>query len=354
MNSVNTRLLAVLSVFISSAIIILACADGDDYPNNRINQDVFIPAKYRILGFSYNAYNWNYNDDISTAINQENISDWYAYLNQSISEETLFKVVYSDSLKDIEQALNGIKSTEKHYTRQFAFYNYLKLAKRSETYANAYYDWWSENPRPNQERDAYALNKEIESAFLQANDDFMKGKYWFQWVRNLYFQKKYNESIALYDKYAAKFNGLTAWRALGYKAASIYKQGRFSESNRMYAQQLVSRPGAIHSVHFSYHPLEMDAFLELVNGVKSVQEKVALWMLQGTYTDEVASSEAIYALDPNSEYLELLLGRLLSIADNGNEFPRELDIPRAIRLYERIILEGKRKEVNKIKTGLAY
>lgn len=354
MNSVNTRLLAVLSALITSAIIILACAGGDDYVNTRINQDVFIPSKFRVLGFSYNSYNWNFQEDLSAVINQENISDWKAYLNQSISEEMLYQAVYVDSIKDIELAMSNLKSTEKHYTRQYAFYNYLKLAKKSESYANTYFDWWSENPRPYQERDARALNKEIESAFLQANDDFMKGKYWFQWVRNLYFQKKYSESIALYDKYATKFNGLTAWRALGYKAACIYKQGRFSESNRIYAQQLVSRPGAIHSIHFSYHPLEMDAFLELVNTTDDVQEKVALWMLQGTYTDEVASSEAIYALDPNSEYLELLLGRILSITDNGNEFPRELDIPRAIRVYERIVLEGKRNELNKIKTGLAY
>lgn len=341
-------------MLITSGIIFLACADGDDFVNNRINQDVFIPKKYSVLGFSYNSYNWSYDEDLSAAITKENVSDWHKYLNKSLSEETIYQVVYGDSLRDIEKRVMSLKSTEKNYTRLYGFYKYLILAKKSESYANAYYDWWSENPRPYQERDARALNNEIESAFNNSMDDFMKAKYWFQWVRNLYFQKRYTEAISLYDKYANKFEGLSAWRALGYKAASIYKQGRFEESNRIYAQQLVSRPGALHSIHFSYHPLELDAFLETIKATNETQEKVALWMLQGTYSDEVSSTEAIYDLDPNSDYLELLLGRILAIADNGNEFPRVMDIPRAIRIYERIVLEGKRSELNKIKAGLAY
>lgn len=351
---------------LSSAItvlIVLACSGGEeDLYYSKVTQEVYVPSKYKLIGYSLNLYNdsWDdvYNPEYDlTAINT---SDWEKYLQNSMSREEIEKCLFTYTTLEIDSVKKILSKSEKNYSQKREFLSYVRVAKDAEVYGNTYYDWWEET-RPDYSKDALNLFPIIERYYqMSSGNAFMAERWWFQMVKNLYFQKDFERAIGYFNEYESQFEKNTLYyRVLGYKAGSYYRLGDYANANALYAKMLTANHAFLQTVHFSFHPMEETDFAKTIELCETTEEKCTAWMLLGTYHDAVRASEEIYKLNPIHEYLDLLMGRTLMIAENKDlewydEPPRTIQTQAAIDLYSQMIIENKYAKKSKLQSALGY
>ena len=96
----------------------------------------------------------------------------------------------------------GRKKTDKKTT---AFLTYLSLAKKAEVFAvnNLEYEWDYDSKKKNPYYNATPLNTKLTQAFTQAQDPFLKQRYWFQLERSYFFNDS-AKAIPFFKIFGAK------------------------------------------------------------------------------------------------------------------------------------------------------
>jgi hypothetical protein len=341
----------------------MACAGGEeDLYSSKVTQEVYVPSKYKLIGYSLNLYNnyWYDEYDPTFDLVAINTADWEKYLEGGYSKEEIEKCLFTYSAHQIDSLKKILSKNEKSYLQKQNFLGYVRVAKDAEVYGNTYYNWWDES-RPDHSKEAVSLFPIIERNFqMSSGNAFMQERWWFQMVKNLYFQKDYERAIGFFNEYQSQFPKNTMYyRVLGYKAGAYYKLRDYATANSIYAKMLTADHAFLQTVHFSFHPMEESDFLKTIELCESIDEKCTAWMLLGTYHDAVRASEEIYKLNPNHEYLDLLMGRTLMIADNKDlewyeEPPRSIEILKAINLYSMMLKDNKYAKKAKLQSALGY
>jgi tetratricopeptide (TPR) repeat protein len=261
-----------------ATIIVLACAGGDeDLYSSKVTQEAYVPSKYKLIGYSLNLYNDSWDDvyypeyDL-TAINT---SDWEKYLQNSMSKEEIEKCLFTYTAPEIDSLKKILSKSENNYDQKRDFLAYVRVAKDAEVYGNTYYDWWVET-RPDYSKDAINLFPIIERNYQMASGNaFMAERWWFQMVKNLYFQKDYERAIGYFNEYESQFQKNTLYyRVLGYKAGSYYKLGNYALANALYAKMLTANHAFLQTAHFSFHPMEEADFLATIDLCETPKKNV--------------------------------------------------------------------------------
>jgi hypothetical protein len=113
-------------------------------------------------------------------------------------------------------------------------------------------------------------------------------------------------------------------------AAGAYaRQKKFGKADYLYSVVFDRFAPLKGSSYKSFHPMEDADWKETLALAKTPREKEALWQLLGIYADSGAAIDSIYAMNPSSQLLPLLLMREVNTAEQswtGNQlltrFPR--------------------------------
>lgn len=266
--------------------------------------------------------------------------EWQSYFGKKIDKENLKVLLFNASyggLDSITRYMKGelsvaplnlpdLKKSQLNNRQIENFLSYLLLAKSCEDFTvnEAGYSW--EEKVTVKVPDAQ-LETKLLKAFKGSKDQFIKERLWFQMVRYAYFQALpktdtsathfTSEVVTVFNKYEASFpKNMIYYRALGYVAGYYYKQKNYAQANYLYSlcynfSQEMKIPS-----NWSFHPQEEQDWEKSLSLAKNVEEKITLWQMLGIRADESRAISKIYALNPKSEKIELLLSRLINILES--------------------------------------
>ena len=345
MKKISKKFLLVFSISILSAAgIVWACGGGDfdDSYYSNFTPEAFVAKEYTPFFYTssttYYGYEYN-NENSNTRYNDIVLKEWDDYLGQSLKKEELntllFKLsyggvdsvynYYTGKLKVLAPKLPDLKSAKLKKQQVTTFFNYLLLAKQCETFAVTYRNYWEDKPAVTTPETA--LGAALIKSFDQTKDLFIKQRLWFQLVRYSYFEEldavakgktPNNDLVTFFDKYSTLFpKNSIYYRALGYVAGHYYKQGDFANANYLYSLCYDFSSEMMIPSKWSFRPQNEADWEKSLALAKTTAEKITLWQMMGISSDESRAIEKIYALDPKSGKLDILLSRLI----NKNEGP---------------------------------
>ncbi|MBB5637180.1 hypothetical protein HDE68_003093 [Pedobacter cryoconitis] len=345
---ISKKFLLIFSVCsLAIAGIVVACGDGgyyDDYELSSFAPEAFVNSNYSPFFFTssttyYNGYNL---DDSNTHYSQLVVNEWASWFDGQIDTTSLKALIITAGVGNIDSAsryykgklnvlpvgLPDLKNSKADRRKVSAFFDYLILAKECESYAVGPGDYWSYEKTPVKEV-PQALENTLLKAVDAAKDPFIKQRLWFQMVRYYYFKQRQHAAgpvktdvplPAYFAKEEASFpKNMMYYRTLGYLAGYYYQKGEYAQANYLYSlcynysfeMKIPSR--------WSFHPQNEKDWTATLNLAKDGAEKITLWHMLGTSRDEARAIKEIYAIDPKSEKLDLLLSRLVNEREMGGQ-----------------------------------
>lgn len=308
------------------------CWGGDEWMNYRLfHPEVVDLEEYKPFFFSFDRL-YDYTWDEPAYKYRDNITEWRNYFGGTIPKEDIDSLLYSYSLKDIQQFWMWVKDdtrprAEKILQNKMANYlhehraenicmiatDYLMYAKRCEPHANWNSDPWSETPYTQDEKAMKDLILEGEKRCTSLADPFIKVRYGFQAVRLAHYMKDFSKCITLYDKLVEpiKTESIIKYWALGQKGGALKGNGKSAEANYIFAKVFDKCASKRVNMYLSYQ-FNTDAdWTSCMNLCKTPREKTTMFLMRAINPDSKTTEELenIYQLDPQSEYLTLLLTR---------------------------------------------
>ena len=335
-----------ISVITLVAGIILACADIDmpDYPNSLFAPEVIQNDKYAPFFRSfYPLYQGSYKEDDSylTDFNNINITEWQGYFQNHVRDQDLRYILYKARLGEIDTLIFSIKkpgypinnilksnSVLKVSDTRSAldFLYYMGFAKRCEKYSTYLSAWSDEGLSQDKEdprKDKLGITTLEDGGIKQITNtksDFVRQRYAFQVLRLYFMGRDYDKVIQFYTAQKSTIE-LTAnsikYRCIGYLAGAYCKEKQYSTANYLYSQYYDQYDSLKVTAYFSFKPQEEKDWQQTLAMAKNTREKTVLWHMLGMYYDPFRALKEIYALDPKSDLLDLMLTRSVNIEEEG-------------------------------------
>lgn len=313
-----------LSYFAIVLIISAACAGGDFYyqSTTNIQSSAFVPNGFGPLAYYEDSrFAWDENQFIEyPSFNQSIVEDWENYLGNELLTDSLSKLILEDSLQAVIEFQKSLGENKLSKNPRFSeFLNYLKLAKKAESYStnNSTY-WWREAQKTDSL--SQALSAELVEYWQACEDDFIKSRMEFQLIRNSYFSGNYIRGIDIYNRYVTKRpEDLMSLRSKSYAAGCNYKMGRFAIANAMYADIMAADKRFTQSMTYSFRPQEELDFIQTLNKCSSNESRICAWVMLAQYTGDAARAmREIRKLDANHASIDLLMSRQLAQYESLN------------------------------------
>lgn len=326
------RLLLLISALGAVTYTILACAGGDwsGQEASTFTPDIIGQPRYRPFFRTLETPFYDGYDDFGKdSLQLENCRNWSGYLQSGLSSRQLYFWMYEASIGKVDSMIFFLKgkplvlsdtltqyslSNIKSVSKATSFLYFLGYAKRNELLLpEQQYDWEEKKKAVSPEECVKQIKGGL-GFFDRAKDPFLKERYAFQLLRLYYLAGDYASALAFYDDKLKLFrseNNLK-WRALGYKAAALYKLKRYSESNILYSRIFDRFDAYRRTAMTSFHPQSGPEWQQTLALAANTHEKEVLWQMLGYYTDDVTAMKEIVKLNPKSELLDLLLVRAVN------------------------------------------
>jgi hypothetical protein len=291
--------------------IVLACAgdNGPEYGTSNFTPEVFVDSAYSPFFYSWQFYyGINYDETHITRFNITNVREWGAWLGKPAMTPILDYLLNYAGIASVDSALSRPLADKKTQ----AFLDYLKLAKRCEVFALTPIEHWEKDTtKKNKNFNVTTLNRQLQEKLTAASDVFLQERYWFQLVRSDFFNESPQNVIRTFDSYSQKFPAnILYYRSLAYKAGAYYKLKDYAKANYYYSLVYAGCNELKTVAHYSFHPQEQKDWLETLALCRNKEEKATLWQMLGViYSDPQRAIKEIYALNPASDKLDLLLAR---------------------------------------------
>lgn len=328
--------------------MIWACAGGDrdEFTFSSFAPEGFVDSSYTPFCFSeYAYYSRDYDNSHSSRFNETIVKEWSDYLGDKYSKKEIQYLLIDaskglvDSIQNLPQsslpvAVASMQIVQaKNNTKVASFFTFLSYAKANESYAASSADYWNyDDDKPKKvtfTKEQNEVLKHMELAFQKTNDIFLKQRYFFQILRAQFFVANYQYCIDFHEKNKALFPSIIlAARCLSYVAGCYYKQKNYAQANYLYSKIYDVSDDFKTVAHFSFHPQNESDWKQTLALCKSKDEQITLWQLIGIYFDEQRAIKEIYALDPKSEKLDLLLSRLVNLEERrvNNEYYYDINL----------------------------
>lgn len=340
--------------------IVLACAGdwGPEYGTSSFTPEVIVRDSTYSPFFYSNEYYYGigHDDNHDHRFNETNLHEWSAWLGKDFPVKDVRFLLEKAPQATLDSAVNWATSAAaptpaalrgRLYTDQRGngklrdFVAYLQLARTAEGFAlnNASGSWdYERTKKKTVTTDAMPFDQRL---FRRVNmaDTFLQKRYWFQRVRNFFFNGAPRQAIDLFTQQEKQFtHDEIYYRTMAYAAGAWYKLKRFSQANYYYSLVYAACPALRTVAHYSFHPQEQTDWQATLALCTNTGEKATCWQMLGIfYGDESRSIEEIYKLDPRSTQLDLLLVRAVNIAEQGRD---SAHLP-LLKLVTRIAKEGK-------------
>ncbi|OQP65956.1 hypothetical protein A3860_15310 [Niastella vici] len=329
-------LTTLISSFTVGTGIILACAGGDwddEYGTSNFAPEAFVDSSYR--PFFYSGYNFyygiGYDMQHDSRFNGSNVDDWSLYLGKeapATEVEFLLKTASASSIdsanrflagkvKTLPAALQAFRLFKNASKQTTAFINYLSLAKACEDFATNNFEYaWDYDSKKSKTLtvNTKQVNEVLGKEYNQTKDPFLKQRYWFQLVRSYFYNEPPQTAIDFFERNQQSFpKNELYYRTIAYTAGAYYKLKNYSKANYYYSK-VYDGCNALKTVaHYSFHPQEENDWKATLALCANNEEKITLWQMLGVfYSDETRAMKEIYALNPRSEKLNLLLTRAIN------------------------------------------
>jgi hypothetical protein len=328
--------ITLISVPVVGTGIILACAGSDDlneYGSSSYTPEAFVDSSYRPFFYSmWYYYGVGFDEAHDTRFNATNINEWSAYLNNSVPRTELEYLLtipeataidsmagwFTGKVKSLPRSVQSYQLfSNKKNNKIVAFINYLQLAKKCEAFAvnNLQYAWDYESKKnKTQNINISQINTALLQGFNNTKDAFLKERYWFQLERSYFFNDSPQTAIDLFQNNEKQFPKNTMYyRTMAYAAGAHWKLKNYSKANYYYSKVYDGCTELKTVAHYSFSPQEEADWKAALALCANNDEKATLWQMLGTFhADEKRSIQEIYALNPRSEKLDLLLARAIN------------------------------------------
>jgi hypothetical protein len=272
-------------------------------------------------------YEW---DDSTTSLDLLNACEWSEYLKGKLTKEDVRQIFgldieYADSVLNASTILPGgylsqhemealRKKVQGMNQKQEA--EYFLFSKKIEKLMFFRSDWDYKEKRLDT---AFYISyiDAGQKAIKKSRTEFLRKRYAFQVQRLLFYLNRYDEAIAWYKSNfeQKKFDNSIAYRSLAFYAGSLYHKKIYAEANYLFSLIFDRFPQMRIEAFASFHPWEDADWNSTLALAKSTREKEVLWQLFGIYADPLKGMEEIYALNPKSELLDLLMTRAINITE---------------------------------------
>jgi len=268
-----------------------------------------------------------------------NRNEWADYFRQAVAKDQLSFLLYQMpawDLTNLTAALEGkpVTLTSEAAALRSIFANYgqrnrvaqalryLEFAKRVEPLATRIsLDRWpekTEKPIPFTASETQAMLDDAEAQIRKA-DKFIAQRYRFQVLRILFYSNRFAEVEKYFEQHKGDFTieGSVKYRSMNLAGGAYYKNKKFGKADYLFSLVFDRFPALKQSAYSSFHPMEDGDWNETLALAKNPHERQVLWQLLGIYADGMAAIDKIYAMDPKSNLLPLLVVREVNIAEEG-------------------------------------
>ena len=309
---------------------VFACGGGDwdwDWETStNFTPETFVNGQYKPFFLSqYLFYGPESLGDGKTRFDDEINQDWAEYLKGKVDAASVsfflsnkgnadagYLYQYAVQNKPSQTADTWAKKIDLKDKKVKCFLEFLYYGKLVEQFSLDEESWDYEEHEPKRiENIPFILS--IEKKYNNTNDAFLKNRYWFQIIKAYFYSNKRGDGITFFDETEnSQPKNTLYYRALSYVAGITGRMGNRAKSNYLYSQVFDKCPKLQTVVMFCFTPKEEKDWNDAFGFAKNNDEKVALWAIQGYYTDPVRAIDNIYNLNPKSDYLEFLLARLIN------------------------------------------
>ena len=322
-------------------------------------------------------YSDKWYDDINLS-KDDNLNDWVAYCNNKVAKKDIDELLYmSDALENTTNLATTKYANNAMYVylmqnKDKSALEYLYFMKKCSFVAETI-DEWDEKKAEKQEKiraERVKLLTEGEKLYKSAKNNVIKLRLGYQLVRLAHYNKEYQQTIKLYDKYVEPVfseNQVAYW-AMGHKAGAIYSLGQDRGlAGYLFSRMFEKSPAKRVNAYYSFKIYDDKDWARAMELCKNNKEKATLYFIRSINPHSVNLEElkSIYALDNQSDYLDVLLVRELnkleqatfygSVEDKkqGEETKRK-NIANLKAFLEKIIPENKLKNPALFTLGLGY
>ncbi|MBX7242156.1 MAG: hypothetical protein K1X92_10440 [Bacteroidia bacterium] len=279
---------------------------------------------------------------------RDNSAEWVDYCSMRASRAEVDSFVYNSTVSEMEAVLTATKSgklvsgkfkdnTMAKYlnsNRDINALEYLVYAKKCEVHATSgYYDPWEEAP-PKNIKVMRQLYQEGQKSAEKATKPILKLRYAYQAVRLAHYAGDFSQAIGTYDNLIAPLNiqSVVKYWAMGNKAGALLSSGKRAEALYLFSQVFEKCPTKRVQMYYSFRPQSDDEWSEVMNLCSNNREKSTLHLIRAIHphAQTIEEMKSIYVLDPQSDYLTLLLIREINKLETSlmdYEFDFKFPIP---------------------------
>ncbi|MDE3247231.1 MAG: hypothetical protein KGO82_01135 [Bacteroidota bacterium] len=327
--------------------VALACAGdwGEEYGTSNFAPEAFVDSSFSPFFLSNQFYyKIGHEESQDQRFNNSNAAAWTAWLGDAAKPEVGFLLEKASAgsidstllfaegkLSTPSPAFIGASWLQKKSDKKWqAFLGYLQLAKKAELFAlnNIEYSWDYDNKKPKATFDATLFNQQAQKG-AASGDVFLRQRYWFQWIRSLFFNGEAAEVVQRFKNYPAAFpKNEMYYRCMAYTAGALRQLKNYTQANYYYSLVYANCNALKTAAHYSFHPQEEKDWNATLALCTNANEKATLWQMLGIfYADEQRSMREIYQLDPKSDKIDLLLARAINKYEQKFSSSSELYVP---------------------------
>ncbi|UIR55835.1 hypothetical protein LZQ00_16435 [Sphingobacterium sp. SRCM116780] len=322
---------ATIALYFSEMAINIACGPEIDPYDNQ--QTYFLPnlEDNSFSAFQFIPYQFLYTEQEPISEAKVNVNDWINHLGATVKEKDVLAMMYEANqettlllhektdLKTLPDSVKDNSFVQRLLLKENkAELEYFNFTKDQEPITNIAQDPWSPDERNFDEIEAFAKKAEG-NIFNFKKNSFLQIRYAYQAARLYLFAKKYEKSIAIYEKHLANAKSkspVLGW-ALSNYAGSIRKNGDPAKAAFLFSKVFTKSPERRILAYDNFHYITV-ADAEIFAFAKSKADQFNINAMIG-FNDPNSNDEYLqncYRLDPANTINVVLLTREVNKIEN--------------------------------------
>lgn len=318
----------------------VGCGPGNYYTEDDyhfiFSPDFLKERLYEPFFLTYEEKFYKGGESLRKAETEDNLDEWYGYFKKKVSREDLRSLIYEASLEDAALFRTDLENgtdmrqdpwkkntaVQRVYARKDkAFAAYLDYAKRCASFAYTGDEWTTP---PVDEKAMSDLIGEGKKKYGEVKDPMLKIRYAFQAVRMARYKGDLEQCVHLYDELIGdkkfKATSMMKYWALSQKAGALKGLGKEGEAVYLHSLVFDNCPSRrLTALRSHWYSVE-ESFNDAMSRCRNNHEKATLLFLNALESTEgaLARMKEIFALDPSSPMLDVLMAREIKAGEYKN------------------------------------
>jgi hypothetical protein len=253
-----------------------------------------------------------------------NVQEWQERFCNEVSVDDIYDLVYKASIYDVRELVNSVNNRRLPLPinlRGNGFARYIKdtgcdetavylvFAKECEPYVVEYDAWELREDNEDRMRNLIERGRR---AFMDTESYYIRLRYAYQLIRLAHYLRDYELTVQLYDYLMPKIDNdpsIIEYWIMGHYAGALLAQGKNVEASYLYSLIFENSVGKRESALQSFSLKSEEDWKNCLLLCKTDEERATIHALRAYARDSkpLDDMKAIYALDPDSHHLDVLL-----------------------------------------------